>query len=113
MVIRGLAIAASLVLAGCAAADQMRERIAGEWFKSPEETATIRKSTPVARTSWRSLRPIDIAKIVHQKPPEKASEQRVVSSDNSVSELPLDASSRQALFRRFLQWRERQLSAPQ
>jgi hypothetical protein len=113
MTIRELAFAASLGLGGCGAADQMSESTAGEspGFREPGETAAIRKPTPTAQRRLQNPKRIDTAKTVHQKPPEKESSQRL--SQNSVAELPLDAPTREALFRKFLRWRERQLSAPQ
>jgi hypothetical protein len=117
MRIRALAFAACLALTGCAAAEQisLRDAVEEPSFREPGETATIWNNTNSAHpTPGLRRRPqngnrVDTAKTLHQKPSQKASNQRLVSYEEPVPELPLDATSREALFRKFLQWRQRQL----
>jgi hypothetical protein len=111
MTIRALAFAACLALTGCAAAEQFSRHLALETpnFLEPEAAATVSNSTGAhpALGPWKrpqNVKRIETAKVHHQN--------RHVGSEKPESELPLDAASREVLFRKFLEWRERRSSAP-
>ena len=82
-----------------------------------EEAAATRNSTGAptpkahAETGSQNAERPDSAKVLSRKP-QQPSPQPLTRSDEPATALPFDAARREALFREFLQWRERQLFVP-